>query len=80
MTVNAYDTVYIGSPTGTDMVVNGTWNCMSNQAIIGNVYGGEALYGALTANGTLAVYKDLRGSPVQVGSFTLNGTLENASV
>ena len=59
---------------------NGTWNCMSNQAIIGNVYGGEALYGALTVNGTLAVDKDLRGSPVQVGSFTLNGTLENAGV
>ena len=80
VTVNAYDTVYIGSPTGTDMVIDGTWNCMSNQAIIGNVSGGGALYGALTVNGTLAVDKGLRVSPAKVGSFTLNGTLKNAGV
>ena len=80
VTVNAYDTVYIGAPTGTDIVINGTWNCMSNQAIIGNVSGGGALYGALTVNGTLAVAKGLRVSPAKVGSFKLNGTLENAGV
>ena len=80
VTVNAYDTVYIGAPTGTDMVVIGTWNCMSNQAIIGNVSGDGAFYGALTVNGTLTVDEGLRVSPAQVGSFTLNGTLENAGV
>ncbi len=80
VTVNAYDTVYIGSPNGTDMVINGTWNCMSNQAIIGNISGSDGLYGSLTVNGTLTVAKDLRVSPAQVGSFTLNGTLENAGV
>ena len=78
VTVNAYDAVHMGAPTGEGVIINGTWNCMSGQAILGNVSAGGAYYGSVTVNGTLNIATDVRATPIRAGQFILNGTLNNA--
>ena len=83
VTVNAYKGLSIGAPTGTGVVINGTWNVMNNQGSIGNVSGSDGNgntihYGSVTVNGTMTVAKDLRVTPVTCDTFILNGKIENA--
>ena len=83
VTVNAYKGVRIGSPTGTGVIIDGTWNVMNNGGSLGNVSGGDGNgniihYGSVTVNGTLTIAKDLRVTPVTCDTFILNGKIENA--
>ena len=78
VTVNAYDSVHLGSPTGMGVVIGGTWNCMNNTATLGNVGDGSSYYGSVTVNGTLGIANKVPCWPVKAGSFTVNGTVKNA--
>jgi len=80
VTINAYDPLLFGSPDFREnLILNGTWNMMTNQGYLGGVSGGQDYYGKVEVRptGKVVVSAGLgTAQPFRVGSITLNGTLQ----